>query len=401
MRRKALLISSNFEPELIGIARYSSDLVSLLDLNDFQVDVLTAYPSYGILADNHDNAGLFSSLIPTLNVHRVNSRKYGSGKLFWMLIGEISFLWSGLWNLLRFSGSDKEIAIAIMPRVASGYLGLVCKAIHKKPLILILQDISSAATQEIGLGGGKIFGQILAWLEKIPLACADKVVVISEQMAEYLTQVFRIPTENVVVIKNYHIGNVIKSKKQFQSTGSFRITYTGNIGRKQDFESLFKAAELLKAEKDIQFQIYGFGNNFEIIRERSLKLQNVVVSGLVEDTDYLNTLNQSDVLFVTEKSSLRNMSLPSKLTAYFASGKPVIVNVSKESATAHFVGDAAIIIEPGDGYQLKEVILELRRNVKLYEQLSERSFDFFLQYLQRSDAWIKYTSLFELLRPRT
>ena len=71
-------------------------------------------------------------------------------------------------------------------------------------------------------------------------------------------------------------------------------------------------------------------------------------------------LAAADVLLVNQRASVTNMSLPGKLTSYFASGRPVVAAVSSESETAGELADAgAGILVPPD--QPGALLEELRK----------------------------------------
>ena len=48
-------------------------------------------------------------------------------------------------------------------------------------------------------------------------------------------------------------------------------------------------------------------------------------------------LAAADVLAVTQRASVLDMSVPSKLTSYFAAGRPVVASVAAEGGTAQEV----------------------------------------------------------------
>lgn len=58
----------------------------------------------------------------------------------------------------------------------------------------------------------------------------------------------------------------------------------------------------------------------------------------------------ADALALNQRPPVSAMSLPSKMTAYFATGRPVLVAVASESAAASFVRSsrARVIIDPPD-----------------------------------------------------
>ena len=78
-------------------------------------------------------------------------------------------------------------------------------------------------------------------------------------------------------------------------------------------------------------------------------------------------MQASDVLLVNQRASVTNMSLPSKLTSYFASGRPVIAAASADSETASEIeaSGAGIVVPPADPAALRGAILALKNDPTL------------------------------------
>ncbi|EFL03856.1 LOW QUALITY PROTEIN: glycosyl transferase, partial [Streptomyces sp. SPB78] len=77
-----------------------------------------------------------------------------------------------------------------------------------------------------------------------------------------------------------------------------------------------------------------------------------------DDADFMDVLAAADVLAVTQRASVLDMSVPSKLTSYFAAARPVIASVAAEGGTAHEVlrSGAGLLVAPEDpDALLKEV----------------------------------------------
>jgi colanic acid biosynthesis glycosyl transferase WcaI len=72
----------------------------------------------------------------------------------------------------------------------------------------------------------------------------------------------------------------------------------------------------------------------------------------------------SDVLLVNQRASVTDMSLPSKLTSYFAAGRPVVAAASEDSETAREIitAGAGLVVPPDEPERLRDAVLSLRGN---------------------------------------
>ena len=73
-------------------------------------------------------------------------------------------------------------------------------------------------------------------------------------------------------------------------------------------------------------------------------------------------LEAADLLIVNQRASLTDMSLPSKLTSYFAAGRPVVTAASEESETADEMdaAGAGIVVPPDDPAAMRDAIYALK-----------------------------------------
>ena len=92
------------------------------------------------------------------------------------------------------------------------------------------------------------------------------------------------------------------------------------------------------------------------------------------------------------------MSLPSKLTSYLVSGRPVIAAVSSKSATNKFLGDNALIVEPSNPQSLADAILALKSDSALQAILSQRAKKLAEEKLSKATGKRKYLdSIYQVL----
>ncbi|MBG9814570.1 glycosyl transferase [Bacillus endophyticus] len=121
-------------------------------------------------------------------------------------------------------------------------------------------------------------------------------------------------------------------KDQDLLNDKFNVVYTGAIRPVNNVGNILDAAKLLREYKDIQFLIYGEGNQLEDLRERVLNegLTNVKMKGYVDKKYIPYVLSKSSVNILNYSQTKYNWSRgnsSNKLFEYMASGKPVISTV--------------------------------------------------------------------------
>ena len=115
-------------------------------------------------------------------------------------------------------------------------------------------------------------------------------------------------------------------------SGKFNVVYVGAIRPVNNVGNILDTAKLLKDDKEIQFLIYGDGNQKEMLEKRVAEegLDNVKMKGFVNkqfipyilSKSSLNILNYSHTQYNWARGNSSN-----KLFEYMASGKPIISTV--------------------------------------------------------------------------
>ena len=82
----------------------------------------------------------------------------------------------------------------------------------------------------------------------------------------------------------------------------------------------------------------------------------------VKEKDFPNVLGGADLLLVSERASQLEMSLPSKLTSYFFSNRPVIASVPIDGATAQYLEGLAQIVPAENPKLLAKAIMYMKLN---------------------------------------
>ncbi len=141
------------------------------------------------------------------------------------------------------------------------------------------------------------------------------------------------------------------------------VLHAGNIGLKQGLEQVVAAARLAAARHEpIRFVLSGDGSQAADLRSAARGLANVEFLGLQSDAMHANLLAAADVLLLSERASQVDMSLPSKLTAYYAAGRPIVAAVGSGGASAVEVerSGAGIVVPAGEPEALLVALGSLR-----------------------------------------
>lgn len=112
----------------------------------------------------------------------------------------------------------------------------------------------------------------------------------------------------------------------------FNIVYTGAIRPVNNVGNILDAAKLLIDKEEIQFLIFGDGNQLEMLKERikNESITNVKMKGYVDKKYMPYVLSRSSVNILNYSQSKYNWSRgnsSNKLFEYMASGKPIISTV--------------------------------------------------------------------------
>jgi colanic acid biosynthesis glycosyl transferase WcaI len=142
------------------------------------------------------------------------------------------------------------------------------------------------------------------------------------------------------------------------------VLHSGSMGYKQGLESVLEAAAVAGNDSGIRFVLQGEGNQKAALQAlaREHGLRNVSFLPLASVEELPNVLRAADALLLSQRQSVRNMSMPSKLASYFLSGLPTVAAVAPDDEVAREIelAGGGVIVEPGDPKRLLEELAKLR-----------------------------------------
>ena len=253
------------------------------------------------------------------------------------------------------------------PATVSAAAGL-SKWLHGRPHVLHVMDLWPDSILAAGFAGsGRAFGLLRHGLD---LWCSQTYEWASP--VAYITPgVGNLLRERGVPAPKLHYVPVWADEAVFYPTQDDRLRkelnleddlvllYAGALGPIQGIGTLIEACARVRDLKGFHCLIVGSGAEETALQRRAaeLKLENVTFLGSVPKARMTGVMATGDVHFVSLRNDpLSAITMPSKMQATLASGKPLIVAVEGDAAAVGEASGAGIPITPGDVHALESAI---------------------------------------------
>lgn len=181
----------------------------------------------------------------------------------------------------------------------------------------------------------------------------------------------------------------------------FKIMFAGAIGEAHGFECNMRAALLTKEHENIKWIIIGDGRKLSWVRDfiRNNNLENTVFPiGKYPVETMSSFFKEADVMLVSlNDSPLFNMYAPAKLSAYMASGKPILAVMNGEGAEVVKTAKCGWSIKADDAENFAKLVIELSQTDK--EVLKEKGLNglkYYNEHLIKENSLEKLDKLMNL-----
>lgn len=394
---RVLLVTTNYWPEPTGTAPFATDLAMALNLKGIVVNILTTYPHYPWWSIPNEYQYMQNPYISEGGISIFRTRNYipKSSNLITRVLYELSLLKNLIHTMKKTKFSNMDYVVTIGSSFAAHFIGKKFAKQKKIPLLIIIHDLVGKGLEQSGIPGGKIISKLVQRLEFSNLKKASGIAVISPAMKNALEEM-GVEPDKVSLIYLYGTNTIpeLASYTAKMSNGwdptTFAVVHSGNMGNKQNLETLIDAAKILSSEKGITFYIVGHGNQEAHLKNLAKGLKNLYFMPAVADEDFPNVLGGADLLLVSERASQLEMSLPSKLTSYFFSNRPVIASVPIAGATAQYLDGLAQIVPAEDPKLLAEKIMYMKQREADRKSLAEKALEYARLNLTRENGRKRY-----------
>jgi glycosyltransferase involved in cell wall biosynthesis len=283
-------------------------------------------------------------------------------------------------NYLSYAASASAIALTRLGKVDVTLVhstpatvaipAMTLRALRGTPYVVHVQDLWPQTVTASGFLADGHHGRVEMLLHRFCDSVyrhADSIAVTSPGMADIISR-RGIASRKISVVPDWaderHFRPVTPSAGLVNELGPFRpftVMYAGAMGEVQALEVLIDAAAILHDHRDIGFLLVGGG-----VAEASLKdqvgdagLDNVRFVGHQPVERMAEVLALGDIQIISLKDlPIFRTTLPSKIQATLAAGRPIIGAVAGDAAALIRDAAAGLTATPGSAPELAEAILK-------------------------------------------
>jgi glycosyltransferase involved in cell wall biosynthesis len=366
---RVLVVSQYFWPENFRV----NELVSSLHARGVEVEVLTGKPNYpsGRIFAGYLAWGCIEELHEGVRIHRVPIIPRGKGT-FNLGFNYLSFVLSALFfgpRLVRRHEFEAILVFGASP-ILQAIPAIWLKWLKGCPVLLWVQDLWPESISATGHVKNSFFLKTVELLVKWIYRNVDLLLVQSRAFIPTV-RAFAGDTPIAYYPNSFIYAAPCAIPKQIVSEGfncDLPVLFAGNLGTAQAVQVILEAATLLRNIKGIHFLMVGEGSKRDWMQQQAIErnLKNIFFLGSYPIESMPNLLQRAEVLLVTlADSEIYRLTIPSKVQAYLASGRPIIACLNGAGAE--------IVLEAGAGLNVPaEDALALAQAVQLLYSLSER-----------------------------
>jgi colanic acid biosynthesis glycosyl transferase WcaI len=377
---RVLFCGINYAPDLVGVAKYNSELCEGLVARGHEVRVLTAppyYPNWNVPAKYRSlwyNVETLNGIEVTRSPIYVPSQPSGSKRLLHHASFSISSLAPMLLKAVRWR---PDVVFTVAPSLLSAPIAALAAWTIGVPAWLHVQDLEIDAAFELGLLRNDSLRRLGLGFEREIFRSFDRVSTISPQMVRRLERK-GVDAERLLQIRNWSdLSMIVPGDRDTRLRASLGlkatdtvVLYSGAISEKQGLELIVAAAAATRdTHPSIHYILCGNGPKKQDLVELARGLPNVHFIDLQPVEHFSELLNTADIHCMPQKAQAADLVLPSKLSGMLASGRPIIVMADPGTGIALETEDAGLVIPPGDASKLAEAVMTLAENAPLRQRL--------------------------------
>ena len=367
---RILFMAQCYAPEDVSAAVLITELAVDIVERGHQVTIVTGAPNYpqGRVFKGYRNLPCAVEMLDGVRVIRTWSYISPSKKVLPRL------LHYGTYSATAFYGGlfapRPDVIVSYSPPLPLGFSAWLLSRIFRVPWVLQLEDLYPDAAIAAGVMTNKTLINFFFDIEKFLYRKAEYISVISKSFQQNLFAK-GISNSKMEIIPIWADPDEIQPmekensfRKEHGLDKKFVVMYAGNIGHTSCLEDVLSAAEILKAQKDIQFVIVGEGVKKEALEaEKKAKvLTNILFLPFQPREIFAEMLAAADISLVTLNADSALSSMPSKIFNHMASARPILAVTPPESEIAQIIAEANCgwNVPPESPRKLAEAIVQLK-----------------------------------------
>lgn len=342
-----------------------SELAASLASSGYDVQVVTGFPNWpsGTVYPGYKIRLFHRELWEGIPVTRValfpdHSRSALKRSLNFLSFGATASL------LPPFLVRRPDIIHCIHPPLTAGLAAVSLSKMWGIPFTYEIQDMWPETLRATGMIHSENLLGAIGSAARLIYAQAARIRVISQGFKQNLIAK-GVPHQRIEVIPNWVDTDFYKPSQpnpEFTrlTRNRFVVMFGGNVGLAQGLETVVAAAKLLRNHPRILFVIVGDGVDLARIKELAAETDSVHFLGRAPADRMPGLYSAADVLLLhLRPNPLFEITIPHKVLAYLAAGKPIVAAMAGETAQLIDDAGAGVTCQPGDPRALASRILEL------------------------------------------
>jgi glycosyltransferase involved in cell wall biosynthesis len=369
---RILVLSQYFWPESFIV----NDIVRTLNEQGHEVVVATGKPNYpdGKVFDGYRAWGTQREFyLNKVEVVRVPLWPRGEGGAKNLILNYLSFVLAGLacfpW-LLRKHKFDAIFVFAPSP-VTQAIPAILLKWLKRAKLAIWVQDLWPESLKATGFVRSPYLLRAVGWMVKGIYRCCDTLLVQSqafiEPVARYADRSKIVYYPNSIDVRMSVAAVPLPEELSLLLENHFCVVFAGNLGTAQALETVVQAAVHLRDDRQIRLLLVGSGSRLAWLKaqQQALGLDNLVLPGRFPVEAMPGIFERSSALLVSlSDEEIFAQTIPSKIQAYLAAGRPIIASMNGEGAR--------VVCEARAGLTSPaEQVLALVTNIRRMKNLSQ------------------------------
>lgn len=364
---KLLLITQYFWPESFSI----NEVAKTLAKRGVDVMVMTGKPNYpeGKLfpgyrpfsLDREDHEGIRIRRVPILLRGIRNPVRLALNYLSFIIAGSLL----GPWVLRDFR--PQAILVYCTSPLLQAIPAILIGRLKKVPVTLYVQDLWPESLEATGYVRSRWIIGAVAWVVKLIYRQADLILISSRPFEDSIRRLA--PAARIAYMPNSvdaALCNPDSGQKPHVPAleSGFSVVFAGNIGAAQAVNVIVDAAALLSAYPGIKLVVLGSGSELGWMQKQRAQrqLDNLHLPGRFPADSMPYLLSRASALLVTlADRPIFSLTVPNKIQAYMAVGRPIIACLNGEGARLVMEAGAGIAVRAEDARGLAAAVLRLYR----------------------------------------
>lgn len=397
---KILIVSQYFWPENFKI----NDLAKGLIEKGHEVTVFTGLPNYP-QGNFFKGYGLFGPYkekhLDGYCIYRCPLIPRFKGRGFQLAINYLSFVFFGsLWALFLSRKSFDKIFVYEVSPITVAFPAIVIKKLKNIPIFFWVTDLWPESLEAVGAIKNPHALRLIGKMVQYIYNQCDYILMASRAFKSSI-QSFDVPEHKLLYFPQwaedfYQPLTIDPLLPQFVGhEKNFKLIFAGNLGEAQSFETLIKAAEILKGNTSIHWYILGDGRKKAWAQEEVRRLQlenNVHFLGSFPPEKMSEFFFYADALIVSlKRTKIFELTIPAKIQSYLACAKPILASLDGEGARIIEEAECGFTSPAENASKLADNVIKIKQtNRTTMCQKSKNYSDANFQRDKQINALVKY-----------